>query len=269
MEQALQIQHQILALLGDHPWAGLLHVTDTADSTNTQLKLLADAGAPEGTCLMALEQTSGRGRQGRSFSSPKGHGLYLSLLLRPDCPPEQAGLITPMVAVATCDAIEQTSHVRPQVKWVNDLVLGGKKLAGILAEMDGNWVSNTLNYVIVGIGINLNQLDFPQELSTIATSLRLETGEKTELPQLAAQLIRSLHGMSLDINSRNRAWLPRYRRDCVTLGREVRIIRGPHSETAFAQSIDENGQLIVRYPDGRIEPVASGEVSVRGLWGYT
>lgn len=270
MIQAQELEQAITARLEGHPWEKLVHVVDTVDSTNTLLRTMAEEGAPQGTCLIALEQTQGRGRQGRSFSSPKGAGLYFSLLLRPVCSPAEAGHVTAMAAVAACDAIETVTGLRPAIKWVNDLVLENRKLAGILTEMDADWISNTINYIIVGIGINLNQKlsDFPPELESTATSLRIKTKKETGLSVIAAALMLRFSQMCSGIVTKKALWLRRYREDCVTLGREIKVLRGDSIRYGWAVDIDEDGGLIVRYPGGKTETVSSGEVSVRGLWGY-
>lgn len=264
------LQQNILAQLPGHPWQDRIHVLDTVDSTNIRLRAMAEVGAPHGTCLIALEQTEGRGRQGRSFSSPRGLGLYFSLLLRPSCIPAQAGHVTAMAAVAACDAVEAVSGLRPGIKWTNDLVLGNKKLAGILTEMEADWVSNTIHYIIIGIGINLNHraYQFPADLESIAASIRMETRKETDLADMSAALVKRFSQMSSGILTKKDLWLQRYRQDCVTLGREVKLLRGQDIRYARALDIDPDGSLIVRYPGGEIESVSSGEVSVRGLWGY-
>lgn len=270
METPEILQLNIQKKLQGHPWQDRIHVLDTVDSTNTLLRTMAEEGAPHGTCLIALEQTGGRGRQGRSFSSLKGLGLYFSLLLRPSCIPSQAGHVTAMAAVAACDAIEAVTGVRPGIKWTNDLVLGNKKLSGILTEMEADWVNNSIHYIIVGIGINLNHraYQFPAELENIAASIRMETRKETDLADMSAALVNRFSQMSSGLLTKKDLWLQRYRQDCVTLGKEVKIIRGQNVRYAWALDIDDDGGLMVRYPGGEIETVSSGEVSVRGLWGY-
>ena len=270
MQNAMDIQTEIRASLGNHPWMDQIHVVECTDSTNSHLKRMAEEGAPHGTCLIALEQTGGRGRQGRSFSSPRGQGLYFSLLLRPRCAPNQAGHITAMAAVAACDAVETAAGVRPGIKWTNDLVLNQKKLAGILTEMDADWTTNSINYIIVGIGINLNQRfdDFPEEIQNIATSIRLATRKELDLSPMAAALVTRFSQMSSALLTEKPLWLQRYRRDCVTLGKEVKILRGQETRYAWALDIDEDGGLMVRYTNGETDTVSSGEVSVRGIYGY-
>jgi BirA family biotin operon repressor/biotin-[acetyl-CoA-carboxylase] ligase len=261
---------RILDALGDHPWRQQLQVLDSVDSTNNLLKSMGAAGAPHGTVVIADEQTGGRGRLGRSFSSPKGVGIYFSLLLRPDCAPTQVGHVTAMVAVAACDAIEKVTGVRPGIKWTNDLILNGKKLAGILTEMNVEWESGNLQYLVTGIGINCNhqKTDFPPEVQEMATSLRQELGASVDRSRLAAELVRALEHMSRDIISGKAEWLQRYRQDCITIGKQVQVVRGADVRTGVATGIDENGGLIVRYDSGETGVVYSGEVSVRGMYGY-
>jgi BirA family biotin operon repressor/biotin-[acetyl-CoA-carboxylase] ligase len=261
---------QLRAALGDHPWADRVLVYDSVDSTNNVLKALGEQGGEHGTVVIADEQTGGRGRQGKRFASPKGVGIYFSLLLRPQCAPTQVGHLTAMVAVAVCDAIETVCGLRPGIKWTNDLVLEGKKLAGILTEMNVEWESGTLQYLVTGIGINCNHRisDFPPEVQPIATSLQEVLGHPVSRCQLAAELVRALYRVSQELVSGKDLWLQRYRQDCITLGRAVKVLRGTDNRQGIATGIDENGGLIVRYDSGETGVVYSGEVSVRGLYGY-
>ena len=155
-----------------------LHVLETVDSTNSFCRRLALEGAPDGTAVLADCQTAGRGRRGRSFQSPAGKGLFFSILWRPDCAPEELLPLTALSAVAVCRAIQRVTGVRPQIKWPNDLVLGGRKLAGILTEMSLEGESGHVSHVVVGIGINVHQQpeDFAGEVADIATSLDLSLG---------------------------------------------------------------------------------------------
>ena len=267
--EELRAEH-ILSALGDHPWADRLHVFDSIDSTNNALKRDAEGPLPEGTIYIADEQTGGRGRQGRSFASPKGVGIYFSVLLRPDCPPQSLGHVTAMAAVACCDAIEETCGVRPGIKWTNDIILGDKKIVGILTEMHVEWESGTVRYVVIGAGFNCNHTmeDFPEAVWDMAGSIRGLTGRRVDRSALSAALIRRMYTLSREIVSGKEEWLRRYRQDCITLEREVRVIRGSDSRTGKALGIDENGGLIVKYDSGETGVVYSGEVSVRGLYGY-
>lgn len=243
---------------------------DNIDSTNNYAKKLADEGAPHGTVVLTEYQTGGRGRLGKTFSSPAGKGLYLSVLLRPDLPPMDVVNLTAWTAVAVCNAIENVVGERPGIKWTNDLILHNKKLCGILTEMGLEAESGQLQYVVVGIGINISQTenDFGDELIPIATSLELALGRKVRRADLAVSVIRQLDRMMQDFPEKKDEYLSLYRSDCVTTGHEVRLIQKAESRTAFAEGIDDDFALLVRWPDGTHETITAGDVSVRGLLGY-
>lgn len=250
-------------------FAGKVQLLPSVDSTNTRLAALAAAGAPEGTALLAEEQTAGRGRQRRQFLSPKGAGLYLSVLLRPRCTPEQAVELTSWVGVAVCDAVQSACRLRPQIKWTNDIILNGKKLCGILTEM-GVDAAGALQYVVAGVGVNLRQSreDFARAgLEDIATSLALE-GLPADRDRLAAALLIALSDMARQFPAGHTRWLARYRADCLTPGRAVTLLGPAGPRSARAVAIDDRFGLVVEYPDGRRETVTAGEVSVRGVAGY-
>lgn len=254
----------------DHPWRSSIFCFDTVDSTNTQAKELAAAGAPHGTVLIADRQTGGRGRLGRSFQSPAGMGIYLSLILRPNCPAPQLMHLTCAAAVAICDAVEQTLGFRPGIKWINDLVAQRRKLAGILTELSINPRTGLVDYAVVGIGINCQQReeDFPAELRSIAGSAAMVTGSPVDRAQLAAAMILGLERMSRELLTEKAQTMARYRQDCVTIGSEVVVIQNDLRRRGTALDIDDEGGLLVSFPDGSQETVQSGEVSVRGLFGY-
>ena len=244
---------------------------DTVDSTNTVCKTLAQEGAPDGTVAVADEQTAGRGRRGRSFSSGPGRGVYLSALLRPQLAPEKILPLTALGAVAACDAVERTCGVRPQIKWTNDLVLNGKRLSGTLTELSLEGESGALQYAVIGIGVNCNNAseDFPPELREVATSLYLETGKRVQRAALAAALIEELDKLYAALQSGDTAsYLTAYRRDCLTLGREVQLLWQNVKEKVTALDVDDQFGLVVRRADGTVETIRTGEVSVRGLYGY-
>lgn len=253
-------------LPGDFPWQ--VHWFETIDSTNTQAKIMAQQGAPHGTVLIAAHQSSGRGRMGRSFSSPAGVGLYLSVILRPACPVRELMHLTCAAGVAACDAVEQVSGIRPGIKWINDLILQNRKLGGILTEMSVDAKTGLTEYAVIGIGINcLQELqDFPREIQDMAISLR-SAGIAVELPKLAAVLIWALYQMSLQLHTPKKL-MAAYRRDCVTLGREVVLTGSGAPQQGTALDVDDAGALLVRLEDGCVRAVNSGEVSVRGMYGY-
>lgn len=243
---------------------------DSVDSTNTEARRRAALGAPEGLVILSDHQTAGRGRAGRSFQSPAGCGLYLSALLRPSLPPEQVVNFTAWTAVAVCDAIEATCAVRPQIKWTNDLVLKGKKLCGILTELVLDQTTGALDCLVVGVGINVNHqmTDFQEDIRSMATSLSLELGRTVDRAQLATEVIRALDRTYARFPADKAGCLEQYRADCLTVGKPVRLVTPASSREAVATGIDEEFRLLVAYPDGTTEAVSTGEVSVRGMYGY-
>jgi len=241
----------------------------TVDSTNVRLKELAEAGAPHGTVVMADEQTGGKGRKGRKFESPAGAGLYFSLLLRPSCGAAETVCLTPWTAVAAADAIFNCCDVRPDIKWVNDLLLGGRKLCGILTEL-GLAPDGKLDYVIIGIGINLTHTREEFDalgLGEIATSLAAEGVQEVCGNKLAAALVVEMDKVAKDFPQDKNLWLARYRSGCITTEKAVRVIRGAENRAAFALEVEDDFSLRVRYEDGTVECVNAGEVSVRGMMG--
>ncbi len=250
------------------PFRDTLHWYDTIDSTNTLGKKLAQQGAPHGTVLIAGSQTGGRGRMGRSFHSPEGCGIYYSVILRPRCKAEDLMHLTCAVGVAVCDAIENVTGMRPGVKWINDIVVNKKKLGGILTELSVA-PSGSVNYAVVGIGINCShkETDFPPELQSVATSLVLE-GKSAPKAQLCAALTEALWRMADTLLPQKQLIMNRYRTDCVTTGQQVVVLRGDERRYGTAMSVLDDGSLLVAFPDGSEEAVSSGEVSVRGMYGY-
>ena len=252
-----------------YPWKDRLHHLPSTDSTNDQLRLLARRGAPQGTVLIADHQTIGHGRRGRSFHSPQGMGIYFSILLRPDCAPTDLMHLTCAAAVAMCDAVEHSAGFRPGIKWTNDLVYRKHKLGGILTEL-GFTPQGKLDYAIIGIGINCCQTanDFPEEIRSIAGSLAMVTGAPIDRSRVAAAMAEALWHMDFQLLTHQEDILCRYRSDCITLGREISLVRGEEVRHGKALDIDGAGALIVSFPDGGTEAVNSGEVSVRGMYGY-
>lgn len=251
------LTEQRLAVLCPEP-AQLL---PSCTSTNDLLKTMEDA--PDGMILVTGCQTGGRGRMGRRFSSPEG-GVYLSILLRPEVEPQKLLHLTAMTAVAMRRAVFDCCGVEAELKWVNDLIAGGKKLCGILTE----WVGT--NRVIIGIGVNCNTMpdDFPPEVRPMATSLRELTGRWVDPNVLAGAMAFRLRQMRRVLLTEKAAWMAEYAAACVTVGKPVQLLHGDSREEAFAEGIDEDGGLIVRRKDGQCATVSSGEVSVRGLYGY-
>ena len=263
---AVEIQNH----LGDHPWADSITVVDSVDSTNNLAKQLAGAGAPEGTCVLAERQTGGRGRLGRSFASPGGMGVYLSVIIRPDAKPDALMHLSACVAQAGAEAVEAQTGLHAGIKWVNDLVAGGKKLSGILTELSVELESGRVQYAVIGIGVNCCQRpsDFPPEIADVATSIAIQTGADPDRNALAAALIRALHRLSGELLTQRAAWMDRYRERCVTLGKQVRVLLPDGAREAVVLGLNDYAALEVEYADGTRATVSSGEVSVRGMYGY-
>lgn len=237
---------------------------DRVDSTNDYIRQFDR----HGLVVVTEHQTAGRGRQGRSFQSVPGKGLYFSLLLKPRVRAEQVFSITPVAAQAVCDGIEAVTGCRPAIKWINDLIMGDRKICGILTELTLT-PRGEVDRVILGVGINVNHEpeDFDEPLRCTAGSLAMATGKCWDREALLSAVLDAL-------DRRLKAWqrgatdLEGYRADCLTLGRQVRVLRGGKSEAAFAEAVDDDFALVVRYADGGREHLSAGEVSVRGEYGY-
>ena len=255
-------------LTAECPWRDTLYWYPTIDSTNTQAKKLAREGAPQGTVLIAGHQTGGRGRMGRSFQSPEGMGVYLSVILRPGCTPDRLMHLTCAAGVAMLEAVEKASGLRPQVKWINDLVVGNRKLGGILTEMSVD--KGLVDYAVIGIGINCLQQedDFHPEIRDLATSLSMAAGQTVAPEKLAAAMVEALYQMSGMLLSHKKQLMDTYQQNCITLGKDIQVIRGDRIRPGKAVDLDEDGGLWVEYADGSRETISSGEVSVRGMYGY-
>ena len=265
------MKEQILSrLCPDYPWKEHFHWVEETGSTNDDLKRLARQGAPHGTVLIADRQHGGHGRLGRSFHSPGGVGIYFSLLLRPDCAPGELMHLTCATAVAMCDAVEKATGLRPGIKWTNDLVYEKRKLGGILTEL-GLSPRGGVDHAIIGIGINCCQRreDFPEGIRDIAASLSMVTEKEIDRAAVAAAMMEALWRMDEGLLADKAAMLRQYRKSCITIGQEVSLLRvGEEVRHGKAVDMDETGALIVEFADGHRETVNSGEVSVRGMYGY-
>ena len=199
---------------------------DAIDSTNTYLKREAMRGVADGLCAIANEQTEGRGRVGRPFLSAPNCGVYLSMLLRPDCAPAEATALTAHTAVAVCRALERACGVQAGVKWTNDIVLGTHKICGILTELSVEGESGALDSVVIGVGVNANNADFPPELRDVAGSVYLETGARVDRARLAAELVLALDAMYDAWRRDPRAYLEAYRALCVMMKTSLVVVVG-------------------------------------------
>jgi len=254
----------------DTKWAGRgdLRHEPQMDSTNRVARDMARAGSPHGSLAVCDDQTAGRGRMQRQWETPAGQALTQSMVLRPKLAPEQAQLITLAAAVASAQAIEDVCpDVKVGIKWPNDGIINGKKCMGILCEMalDGS----ELAYVIPGVGINVNQTAFSEELADKATSLRLETGRETDRWVLLSAYLKRMESAVDAVEKEGLdGILDEYISRSVTIGRMVRVIAPDEEYTAQACGIDETGALLVHDENGNERRVLCGDVSVRGLMGY-
>ena len=257
-------------------WAGKNIVYyDVTDSTNLRARQLGDEGAPHGTLAVADRQTAGRGRRGRSWESPAGSSIYMSVLLRPEIPPDKAAMLTLVMACSVAEGIrgcleqEMSGEIpRVQIKWPNDIIINGKKLVGILTEMSSQ--IDYINHVTVGVGINVNMTEFPQEIRQTATSLRLECGYAVRrAPLIAAVMERLEANYDIFLETQDLSGLMEtYSSMLVNRDRDVRVIGARETYQAHAEGITRTGELIVRREDGTMENICAGEVSVRGVYGY-
>lgn len=257
-------------LAGQTLWAGQsLFVYEEIDSTNVQAKRLGEDGARHGTLVVADTQTAGRGRRGKGWDSPPGSSIYMSLLLRPQFPPDKAAMLTVVMGYSVEKALKSCTDLQVQIKWPNDIVLHGKKLAGILTEMSTE--IDCINYVTVGVGINVNMDTFPEELAEKAISLRMEAGRTIQRSRLIAAILKQFEeDYARFVKAGNLSWLVDDYNTClVNCGREVVIHGEKEPYRAVALGINQEGELLVcRQDDGTEQVVFAGEVSVRGVYGY-
>ena len=238
---------------------------DEIASTNDKARELAEQGAPAGQVVVARRQVQGRGSRGRSFASPEG-GIYMSVILRPDCAMSRAVLITPAAAVAVSQALEELLGLKTQIKWVNDILVNGQKLAGILTESRSLPRTAKIDWAVVGIGINYSNFrsDFPPDLRHIITTVRSELDSHMKLPDpevLIKSIAAKLHNLVSNLDAPD--FIEYYRDNNVLLGREVNVLNNYDSYCALVEDIDTNANLVVRRRDnGRREFLNSGEVTI-------
>ena len=241
-----------------------IHHYDCVDSTNTLLKALAREGAPEGTVIISRSQTQGRGRLGRSFFSEDGCGIYLSLLLRPNIPVESASLITCLAAVAVARTLDGYSPLPLKIKWVNDVYLGGCKLCGILTESATDSVG-TLDYVVVGIGINLcaPKSGFPDSIRDIATALFWDRQTALDnYEKIIGELLKEFSSLYLSFDTGG--FIEEYIARSMLIGQRVNLVQGDSTRPCLVTGIDKKCRLEVEFQDGKMEVISHGEaVSLR------
>lgn len=233
---------------------------DETDTTNERAK--ANNSSPDGSVFIAEVQTHGKGSRGRGWVSPKGTGIWHSILLKPDISPMEVSEITLVAGLAVCRAVGLNS----KIKWPNDIVIGSKKICGILTEMSAE--IDMVNYVVCGIGVNVNMESFDAEISHRATSMRIESGKIYERNALIAKILNEFeHYYKKFLDGGLDTILDEYKENCVTIGREVDVIFKKETVRGRAFDVDSTGALVVETDDGTIR-VTSGEVSVRGIYGY-
>lgn len=238
------------------------------DSTNEELHRLALDGEEHGMVVSAKRQTAGKGRRGREWESSEEDNIYMSVLLRPKFATNQAPMLTLVMAYSVALVLEQYGFDRVQIKWPNDLILSGKKVCGILTEMHLREME--IDHVIVGVGINVNQKNFPEELVDKATSLFLECGKPVKKEKMVSEItdtFMKLYERFAEIG--DLSFLQEaYNQRLVNREKEVRVLEPDHAYTGYALGIDPFGELVVRLQDGTTKTVYAGEVSVRGVYGY-
>ena len=242
-----------------------LEVLDSVGSTNDWLKMRGNEGCKSGTTVAAREQKSGKGRLGRAWQSKCDENIAFSVLLRPKMAPSEVACITPLAGLAVCKALRKFTGLDCRIKWPNDVIVGNKKLVGILTEMSAEF--DAVEYIVTGIGVNVDQEDFPEEIAGKATSLYLETGRHFNKNALLACLLNQLEEEFLASNLElSPTALEEYAKLCATLGKNVGFSRGGSPVHGVAVGVDENGELEVMLPDGSICMVNSGEVTAQGIY---
>lgn len=253
----------------DTRWAGReVYFYEEIDSTNTQAKRLAEEGAPSGTLVVSDCQTKGKGRRGRVWESPKGTALYMTLMIRPQIRPERASMLTLVIGLSVVQAIRNVLKVEVGIKWPNDVVMNKKKLVGILTEMNAQM--DYIEYLVLGVGINANTKEFPQEIQDKATSLQLELGHPVNRAELVAETMKCFeHNYEIFEKTQDLSGLMEaYQEVLVNYNQPVRVLEPGNEYSGIARGINELGELLVERENGVVETVYAGEVSVRGLYSY-
>lgn len=250
-------------------WAGHpVKYFDEITSTNQYAKRIGEEGAPEGTLVVADEQTQGKGRSGRVWSTPHGTAIAMTLLIRPKLPPASISMVTLVMGLAVARACRELYHLPVGIKWPNDVVIHGKKLCGILTELSAEMMS--VNYVVIGTGINVNVKEFPEEIRKTATSIALELGHETGRAELIASCMEYFEVyyekfiQAGDLSP----LMEEYNELLLNRDQKVRVLEPGREYTGTALGINQNGELLVVREDGSRTAVYAGEVSVRGVYGY-
>ena len=245
-----------------------LEYYDEIDSTNNRAKALGEAGGADGTLFVAETQTAGKGRRGRCWQSPAGSSISMSILLRPVMNPSDAPMLTLVMAYAATKALREKTELDIGIKWPNDLVVSGKKISGILTEMSAE--IDYINHVVIGVGINVNQDTFPDDIKETASSLKMELGKRIKRSGLIAAVMKNFEKYyEIFQETEDLSGLKElYNSMLVNKDREVKVLEPGNEYKAHAIGINQTGELIVRTPDGKEKEIYAGEVSVRGVYGY-
>lgn len=238
------------------------------DSTNQYAKRIAEEGAADGTLVIADEQTAGKGRSGRTWVTPPGEAIAFTLLLRPKLSPGRISMVTLVMGLAVVNAVNKLYDLHAGIKWPNDVVINGRKLCGILTEMSAE--VEHVHYIVIGVGINANLTSFPQELSQIATSLKLELGRDVSRAGLIAAVMEEFERLYAEFERQGDlgSVMQEYNDLCLNAGNKVRVLDPNGEYTGVSHGINAMGELLVETEDSQIREVYAGEVSVRGIYGY-
>lgn len=241
---------------------------DVVGSTNIEAKKQAENGAPEGLLVVADKQEAGRGRRGRSWESPAGVNIFMTLLLRPSFSPGKASMITLVMALSVAQAVSEAAGLTAKIKWPNDVVVNKKKVVGILTEL--TMETDYIQYLVCGVGINVNQMSFPETIAQTATSLYLEGGRQVNRAGLIEKVMeRFEENYEIFLRTEDMSGLTEpYNRLLVNKEERVRVLDPKGEYDGLSRGINKMGELIVEKQDGSVENVYAGEVSVRGIYGY-
>lgn len=263
-EQDVYNEIEIKEVLNTVKIAKEIYFYEQTDSTNNCIKTLAREGKQEGVIAVAEIQTAGKGRRGKKWKSPKGAGVWFSMLLKPHIMPSEAPVLTLLAGLAVCRAIRQQTALQSKIKWPNDILISGKKVCGILTELDAEM--DSVHFVITGIGINVNMETFPEELKQTATSLRIEKGQTISRKNIIKAVLEEFEKIYLQYEKECN-FLPfreEYKKYCVNIGKELQVFS---KQPFVAKGIDitEQGELLVQKQTGEKVVVFSGEVSIRNM----
>lgn len=245
-------------------WAGQEIVClEETDSTNKYARMLAREGAAHGTLVMAQRQTAGRGRRGRSWISPAGEGIFMSLIVRPQTDPSQVARLSLAAALATARAIDRETGLDVRIKWPNDIVAAGRKVCGMLLEMDAS--ANGIESVVAGVGINVHQTQFDEEIAHTASSLDLLAGRRISRSLVVRAFLEEFERAA---EMADDEMMDAYRGYSATIGQRVQVIGVTGTFTGTALDVTQSGTLLVKDDEGSVHEVMAADVSVRGIMGY-